>query len=497
MNPIRNYSDRYHKIRSEQKINPDLESVRERIANNTSGLNNYILAGLGMATLILRMGAVIQICRKFKSMDEDGDILFMKYIVDNLRENLPSDSNWKNLWTICSENDASWMEPALQTRTGQSLLERFVTFRNRYVHQQIRLIDEHSTEVLKCIELLDDFSALANLFESGKLILEEGKFSWKTAEESICLHPFMQPGKKDSEPYIFQGLYNKKSEAHFLNTRFGNEEEQKAEEHMDPIFQPIQSIVSAGVGQIFDHSSRINYYRECFVGREQERGIILDWCRRGDELNMLPIKSPAGMGKGALVADVIYQLQQDRVQTLYHFFGSGVQNSLHAVLYHLILQGKRLGYWNIKDQYVVQKLKRLPSKFIDLIHFFQLLLDSHLSIHRNNNSRNLVIILDGLDEAHVAYSQLKIADWFYSYNEKEEPEYDWRSTSNIRWIFTYRCAEDGTEKFYQFPRFDQNIQIPELQPLKGLKEDAVESAIARFSPSEDFMREVIRRGMIN
>jgi hypothetical protein len=139
----------------------------------------------------------------------------------------------------------------------------------------------------------------------------------------------------------------------------------------------------------------------------------------------------------------------------------------------------------------------MPSKFVDDIHFFQTLLDEHLRIQSKNESGNLVIIIDGLDEAQVAYSQLKISDWFYKYNEKEEPEEDWRSASNIRWIFTYRCEEDGNESFYKFPKMKELAEIEVLQPLTGLKPDAVEEAFKDFSVSTEFKEAVVEKAGIN
>ena len=108
----------------------------------------------------------------------------------------------------------------------------------------------------------------------------------------------------------------------------------------------------------------------------------------------------------------IEQLKHDKTQVLFHFCGAGIQNSLHAALYHFILQGQRLQYWEASGESIQRKLDRLPSKYIDVIHLFQALLSEHLKIQKNNASGNLVIVIDGLDEAQVAYAQLKISDWF-------------------------------------------------------------------------------------
>jgi hypothetical protein len=106
------------------------------------------------------------------------------------------------------------------------------------------------------------------------------------------------------------------------------------------------------------------------------------------------------------------------------------------------------------------------------------------------------VLIDGLDEAQVAYSQLKISDWFYTYNEKEEPEEDWRSASNIRWIFTYRCEEDGKESFYQFPKMNELVEVSILQPLKGLSPEAVDEAFKSFLVSDEFKYAVVEKSTI-
>jgi hypothetical protein len=193
---------------------------------------------------------------------------------------------------------------------------------------------------------------------------------------------------------------------------------------------------------------------------------------------------------------VIEQLKQDKTQILYHYCGAGIQNSLHATLYHFIMQGLRAQYWDTSEEKIQRKLERLPAKYIDVIHLFQAMLSEHLKIQKNNASGNLVIVIDGLDEAQVAYAQLKISDWFYTYIEKEEPEDDWRSPSNIRWIFTYRCDEDGTESFYQFPKMKECYVDEQLQPLKGLMPLAVDEAFKDFAVSEEFKEAVIQKSMI-
>ncbi len=127
MNPIDKYLNRYRELVHSKNIEATEKRVLEQLRDDPSGLNNYFMAALGMSTLILRLGAVIQLCRKFESLNEEGDLLFSKQLLDNLCETLPSDTNWKNIW-LASAIDENWKKPA--ENKDQSLLSRFVTFRN-------------------------------------------------------------------------------------------------------------------------------------------------------------------------------------------------------------------------------------------------------------------------------------------------------------------------------------------------------------------------------
>jgi hypothetical protein len=454
------------------------------------------MAALGMSTLLLRFGAVIQLSQKFEQLDDHGDALFLKQVLDNLRESLPSDTSWKNLWALSAEEE-EWLKPVLKPKNGEALLNRFITFRNRYVHQLIRIEAAFVSQIISGIQLFDEMAELVQLFSNGTLEKIDGKYAWKEEGRTTSLYPYVQAGQQEQDPYIFQGLYDNKSQAHLLNLHLGDEDKQSADEHLEPNFNPIREALRGGAGQVFDHSERISYYQSCFVGRDREKASILDFCQSETEQNILCVKSPAGMGKGALISDVIEQLKQDKTQVLFHFCGAGIQNSLHAALYHFILQGQRSQYWEASDDSIQRKLDRLPSKYIDVIHLFQALLSENLKIQKNNASGNLVIIIDGLDEAQVAYAQLKISDWFYTYNEKEEPEEDWRSPSNIRWIFTYRCDDNGAESFYQFPKMKELAEVSILQPLQGLSPEAVDEAFKSFAVSDEFKDAVIEKAVIS
>ena len=493
MNPIEKYHKRYLEIKAEKSISSDKERLLELLDKDTAGLNNFFMAALGMSTLMLRLGAVVQLCRKFESLDGKGDLFFSKQLLDNLRETLPSDTNWKKMWEI-SVSENAWKKPTQKIDEVESLLSRFVTFRNQFVHQKIQLSEAYLKKLEAAILLFEEMEAIYALFQPGTLILKENQYHWEEGKHQTNLHPYLQVGANLEEPYIFQGVYNK-DKAELLNTQLGDKIDQNLEDHINPLFEPIQQSLRNGAGQVFDHSSRINSYQSCFFGREKESEKLLDFCNSNDEQNILTVKSPAGMGKGAFMADLIEKLKNENVQTLYHFCGAGLHNSLHAILYHFILQAKNGGYWKTDDEEILRKLDRLPSKYIDSIHLFQRLVDHCVNVVRKNTTGNIVIILDALDEAQVASTQLKISDWFYTYNEKEEPESDWRSPSNIRWVFTYRCAEDGSENFYKFPTMKQLATIEELQPLKGLSPEAVRVAFGKLV-SEDFMQTLIEKAEI-
>jgi hypothetical protein len=141
-------------------------------------------------------------------------------------------------------------------------------------------------------------------------------------------------------------------------------------------------------------------------------------------------------------------------------------------------------------------MDRLPSRYFDAIKLFQNLLDTSYTPTKKYDGKPLVIIVDGLDEAGVANSQLNISDWFYTYNDKDEVEEDWQSPVFVKWIFSYRfIANYGKEGFRLDGRF--NLESNELlQPLGGLTEVAVREALKPFDVSEDFIQTVMERGAV-
>jgi hypothetical protein len=154
------------------------------------------------------------------------------------------------------------------------------------------------------------------------------------------------------------------------------------------------------------------------------------------------------------------------------------------------------GVWKIEDESLQRKMERLPSRYYDAIMLFQKLLTECYAPAKKYEGKPLVIVIDGLDEAGVANSQLKISDWFYTYNDKDEPEEDWKSPEFIKWIFTYRSLSNNSKDGFQLGgRFTlENNEL--LQPLQGLTEDAVRAALKQFEVSEEFIQTVIERSAL-
>lgn len=503
MNPFEQYHSRYLKLKNDYSLKLTDSNLLEFIEKEPSQLNNLIMAGMGMSTLFLRMGAVIQMSKKLHDGDSSNDALFLKQVMDNLRETLPSDTSWKNLWYASMLAESEWEKAIPKDSNNNTALDRFVTFRNKFVHQSIRLVPEHLNELKKGLSTLDEMAKLFDLFASSEIVLIDEKYFWiKGISPRLELHPFVQKGEQDGLPYLFQGMYENKLKAKFINTIYGDETKPEINNSLDEKFQPIQNALKGGAGQIFDHTERMQYYLDCFVGRDREVKSVLDWINIDSKNNVMPIYSEAGMGKGALTAGIIDGLMKENIPVMYHYCSSGMANSLHAILYHFILQGKKMqgmngaGVWKVEDEIIKRKLERLPSRYHDAIKLFQTLLSDCYSPTNKYKDRPLVIVIDGLDEAALVNSQLKVSDWFYNYNDKDEVEDNWNSPTYIKWIFTYRSMpinmKDGFQLKGNFSLEENKI----LQPLLGLTEEAVRNALKKFDVSEEFLNAVIERGAI-
>jgi hypothetical protein len=154
------------------------------------------------------------------------------------------------------------------------------------------------------------------------------------------------------------------------------------------------------------------------------------------------------------------------------------------------------GIWKVEDEAIQRKMNRLPSRYHDAIRLFQALLTECYEPTAKYQGRPLVVVIDGLDEAFVANSQLKVNDWFYTYNDKDEIEDEWKSPEYIKWIITYRALPDKHKGGFSLDGRFGLEEIPSLQPLRGLTESSVRKALERFGVSEDFVRTVLKNGAL-
>ena len=155
--PLSNYVDRFINQSSELGLeNIDEEGLDNLVLTSPTQLNNLFMSGLGASTLILRLGAVIQLAKRLEEGDTDEDALLMKQILENLREILPSDTNWKTVWKICCEPESEWSKCVEHEKGEQSLMERFITFRNKYVHELISIKSQHTNDLRKGIEVINE-----------------------------------------------------------------------------------------------------------------------------------------------------------------------------------------------------------------------------------------------------------------------------------------------------------------------------------------------------
>jgi hypothetical protein len=499
--PISNYVDRFREQLEALNISAASNEDYENLINNSSSrLNNLLMSGLGACTLILRMGAVINLAKKIEEGSDEEDAILMKQIIDNLREVLPSDTNWKTIWKITCDPESDWYKCIDSEKGKQSLMEAFVTFRNKYVHGIIALRINNLKKLIDGIKILDRVcEEVSPLFENTKIEISDGKYYFYEPTSGLFskpnktnLHPFVQGGSEDGLPYIFQGLYDNKKTAELISTFYGNVQEQLGDTHYEAVFGPMLKSLKGGAGRVFNHQDIIDYYGECFVGREQESETITKWVIDKSATNkILPIYSQAGMGKGALAANLVSTLSDEEfnIPVLHHFCGNGMANNLHAVLYHFILQGKRMQIWNLENSEIANKLERLPSKYHELINLFHELIDN-LVITRKNINQCVVILIDGLDEASVAYSEYHIKDYFYKYDEEGQVVGTWENSSNVKWIFTYR------EGVYNFPDLENIFNLEIVQPLNGLSVSSIESALKLFNPTSEFTDTIAERGKV-
>jgi hypothetical protein len=621
-NYFEDFYNRYEELKCDLKkkvgdLSSD-ENLKKAISGNHQLLNNIVMAGLGMGTLYLRMGAVLMIAEKTNKSADESDLSFLKVMAEKLIHKLPADGDWLEIWKkfLETEKQCKWNE-IISKSAQPDIHSAFVSLRNDIAHQKI-VISETSelSKIKKALKILDAMTSFRIQFEQSIIstVNNDVYFQYSGNEEKLKISPYVQINKSNEPdevgilPYLFQGRYY--AGAKFINTE-GAETKAQKDVGVDTTFEKIKSDISRFNGdKAFNFDQKIKNYNEWCIGRENEINAMKEWINKETDKNVLPIFAPAGLGKGALVAELIKNLKENKNQTkyLFHFCGSGAANNLQAILYSLIIQGKENKYWNTLalSAKFQNKLERLPSQYTDVIELFQVLLlnsktatkvkevdipdlkksieeakkntkkvkpligkynqlveylialeyhdnielvsechellstsikiirqnnefqdsfypklfDLHCKLSDNNIENEilsfieekhqfnsplptLVIIIDGLDEAAVADHSKRISDWFYTYDEKGERKEKWTSPDHIKWIFTYRQTAKDNKEGFQFDYHEFNThELSEVQPLKGLTEEAVKNGIAesfeKHEPSltKEFIDTIIKKGAV-
>jgi hypothetical protein len=610
-NYFEEFYKRYEKLKKDlEEIVGDLsyeENLKNAIVNQHQLLNNLFMAGLGMGTLYLRMGAVLMIAEKTNKSADESDVSFLKIFAEKIIHKLPADGDWLEIWKNFLEKDKQCKWNEIISKSAQpDIHDAFVSLRNDIAHQKIVISPTSElSEIQKALKTLDAMTSFRTQFEQSIISTENNDvyFQYDSNKAKLKISPFVQINKSNEPeevgilPYLFQGRYYKG--AKFINTE-GAETEEEKDDSLDETFNSIKNEIARYNGdKAFDFNDKIKSYNEWCIGREDEVNSILGWINNSDtDKNVLPIFAPAGLGKGALVAEVIKNLHEKKTKHLFHFCGSGAANNLQAILYHLIIQGNDKKYWNtdLLSTKFQNRLAKLPSQYTDVIELFQTLMvlenetseneisnalknpnpdgrfnaiyyvlkkiikkndknqldellnqyyitakglidsrghnlqtdyynyifDIHFSLTKfglksdllelvPSENRELskkfiqplVIIIDGLDEAAVADHSKRISDWFYTYNEKGERAEKWIVPEHIKWIFTFRqTSKDSKEGFqFEYPEFNA-LEMDDLQPLKGLTEEAVKKGIAESfkihepSLTKDFIDTIIKKGVV-
>jgi len=416
---MKNYFEEFYKRYTElkevlEKGTGDLladEHLEKAIISHHQNLNNLIMAGLGMGTLYLRMGAIIMIAEEIAKPDNEKNISFLKVIADNLVPQPPNDGEWTNIWVKYLElnTNSIWNNLINEANNQNQIIPKikfnikdFVEFRNNIAHQKISLDAKFLKDIKQGLNTLRVMSEFSSIFincrfeDNTQLIffskqLEKPINVWpyirvdeENKKEAIGKQPF-QANVEGILPYLFSGKYHQG--AKFINTQ-GGETKKEQDKDIEDNFKEIQKVITNFNGdKAFVFTEKIENYNKWCIGRDDELNAILAWIDKETDENVLPIFAPAGLGKGALVAKVIGNLKEMNIKHLYHFCESGAKNNLQAILYHFIIQGG----WDkdinkiIKDNKSIWKINnlspkirgrftRFPSQYTDVIELFQALL---------------------------------------------------------------------------------------------------------------------------
>jgi len=289
---MKNYFEEFYKryedlkgdlVKSVGDLSSD-ENLKKAISSHHQLLNNIVMAGLGMGTLYLRMGAVLMIAEKTKEGLEP-DVSFLKVIADKLIHKLPADGDWLEIWKkfLETEKQCKWNE-IISKSAQPDIHSAFVSLRNDIAHQEIIVSPFcELSQIQKTLKILDGMTSFRILFEQSIISTENNEvyFQYSSNEEKLKISPYVQINKSNEPeevgilPYLFQGRYY--AGAKFINTE-GTETNAKKDESVDDTFEKIKSEIARFNGdKAFDFDEKIKTYNDWCIGREDEINAIKEW----------------------------------------------------------------------------------------------------------------------------------------------------------------------------------------------------------------------------
>ena len=493
--PFDAFKKRIDELRGElfpEGISPEsIAAVLSRGRAEEREIFNYLYSLLGPGTLLLRFGAVILLGEYLREIREGGQVnaVLNHTVLQNLKDALPTDTGWRLLFqkaaeTVTEETGVIGMLRDFACETAgpgerRTLLEAFVTIRNKTVHQALELAPP---ALMATLELLERFAGKMLVFDECEFKEEEGRVRFWSAGLNLDLHPFVQGGES---PYLFQGIYGSRDDSilRLLGTAEGDETAvppSEAEEY----FHSMRKSSAGLVSRAFDFSEIISNYGECFVGRDEELEALRAFRDSPGETRFLPVYAPAGFGKSALLA-CFSGFEETRERVLLHLCGGSERSNPMNIVFSLLNHNKNL--WNRLSNEIKTRVSRLPGNYDGAIELFQHTLAEY---DRNCRGATLVVIIDGVDEAEVAWPNLPLWNLLYVKEKDEEGNESirpWDIPENIRIIFGYR---EGTTGRKDIPAASIDI----LQPMRPLGEGSVDQAFARFGISKTVQNAIIDHG---
>ena len=358
----------------------NIDTLNKLLDEGTSGerkLYNYYYSLLSLGTLYLRLGAVILLNYYMQHyLEGNHDNVLNKKMLTSLRNKLPGDGDWKDIWQECARvcKDQKGLIGALSDNLHVDLAQKFVSNRNNVVdaHSIPRSVfnllknkgEDHLDYLLKYIVELEKVADGLLVYTGFNLSAEEDSFMLSSKNNKIYLKHFITSSDNYKEkikidiPYIFNGIASWEKKTKYLGTAFGDIH--SSEDLLEVDFSAVAEKVSS---LLFDFSDLLEGYRACFVGRKKESDALHSFCTNRTKQNITMVYAPAGMGKSALTGDLIDRLNKDKHSILYHFCGTGERNYPLNIIGAILHQKKKQGIWKDVSPELQKKINSLPPKW--------------------------------------------------------------------------------------------------------------------------------------